>query len=176
MTSALSKSVFYLLHGYVELIPMLPAGNRRAALAQARKSVTILFGMSEPNECNEISALLNIASEDLVVNIWDLMRACERSVYRLPPDKLHWAEDKAFNLFLKVFRILIRKLYDEEINIRTLEGRDYDPNEKVEVINYDDYEDGSVFIVSEMIEPIILKKGETIRFGKILISHKGASN
>lgn len=175
MESSLSTSVSALLRNYVGLLPLLPSESIRASEAQARNSASVLFGLNNPNECDETSSLLNNVIEDLTVNIWRLMRAYEGAVWKLPPKKQNSAADVAFNLFCEVFGSLLDKLSAEGMKIVAFEDCSYDPGYKVEVVNGGDYEDEHGLIVSEMLEPIILKtnSGQLVKFGKIRISRKG---
>lgn len=172
----LSNTVFRLLRGYAELLPLLPEQHRRASEAQTRKSAGALFGAGSAADWAETTRLLDGGEDDLTLNIWRLMRARERAIDRLPENRKKLAAEDAFESFLAVFRALLPVLADAGIKIVSLEGREFDPNYAVEAANISDFDDEHGLVVAEMLEPVLLRGGKPARYGKVILSQKGGND
>lgn len=174
--SALSSAVLRLVGCYFQLLPSLPESRRRAAEAQCRNSSSVLFGMARPEGLADTATLVKCTLENLTVNIWRLMRACERALAWLPESMQSEAEENMGEAFLCVFRALLPVLRQDGIKIVSLEGRDFDPNYAVESVNADEFGGEEGLVVAEMLEPILMRGGEAVKFGKIMLAKKGGED
>ncbi len=52
-------------------------------------------------------------------------------------------------------------------------NKDFDPGMACDVINIDEFQAGDKLFVSQVLEPIILKEGNVIHRGKIMVQKKG---
>lgn len=176
MQHSLSFAVLLLVRGYFALLPLLPEKRRRAADAQCRNSASILFGAEDAAGIADTASLAECAPEYLTVNVWRLMRAYERALAWLSEDMLTKEEEKAGDAFLAVFRALLPFLRRDGIKIVSLEGRDFDPNYAVESVNADEFGGEEGLVVAEMLEPILMRGGEAVKFGKIMLARKGGKD
>lgn len=158
------------------MLPLLPEKRQRAAEAQCRHSADLLFGVDNAAEVAGEMPLIERALEDLTINLWRLMRAYERALAWLPEHQYGAEEEKAGDAFLAVFRALLPVLRRGGIKIVHFVGRDFDPNYPVKVVNADEFDGVDGLVVTEMLEPLLMRGGKAVRFGKLMVSRKGGKD
>ncbi len=117
----------------------------------------------------ENSDQVNLSAEDalieVVVHSWKASRLSTRLVGRL--------EVGLQSRYLNQFRFFNRKV-EESLKAAgytfvRLEGETYETGMAVSVINMDDFEENDQLVIDQVVEPLIMKKGQICRTGTVML-------
>ena len=82
--------------------------------------------------------------------------------------------------FLNKYQYFSKKIIELadtiDIQVKDFCGFDFDPGLPVSVLNLEDYSIEDELIISQMLEPVIMKKGKLIKTGVALVSKKEENN
>ena len=169
----LATAIRELLAYHAELIPALPSGKQRAAEAQTRTSMRQLFGVESVADLPESSAIQEQPVMEMAVEIWRFLRAHERAIFAIPPEKReNDAEIRAESAFCAILSPLLKILAGEGIRLVAYENVGYESNYPVEAVNADEMGDSDDLVMSETLEPALVRDGKVLRDGKVFLAQR----
>ena len=146
---------------YQNVINLAPIHKQGPAFAKSRK-------LSEAISEYRSSIDGNLDQEEIkqiIVDAWCLMFAYERTINIIPADKREAEFEKASRIFDAIFADIFRM--ESGIKIVAFEGKPYEPNRPVQAVNLDDFSGNKPLIVSETLEPALIKNGKVLHFAKV---------
>ena len=169
----LAAAIRELLAYHAELIPTLPPGKQRAAEAQTRTSMRRLFGVESAAALPESPAIQEQSAVEMAVEIWRFLRAHERAIFAILPERRESdAEARAESAFYAILSPLLKILAGEGIRLVAYEGVGYEPNYPVEAVNADEMGDSDNLVMSETLEPVLVRDGKVLRYGKVFLAQR----
>ena len=106
----------------------------------------------------------------LAIEFWKLIRSFERTLDMLPFDKQ--SKVKAQVRFSS--NRLASLLDDADVRMVSFDGKSFEPNLPVTVVNTDDFDGETVnLVVKQTIEPAIVKETRVLLFGKVVLARRG---
>ena len=161
-----------------EFVPALPPQKQRAAAAQMRTSLRRLFGVESVSELAENTVFREQPIPEMAVEVWRFLRAHERAVLALPPEKRENVSPKARteSAFCDILRPLLEILAGNGIRLVVYEDVDYEPGYPVDAVNAEEMGDSDDLVMSETLEPVLMRDGKVLRFGRVFLARKEMSD
>ena len=158
---------------HAELTSALPLGKQRAAEAQTRTSMRRLFGVESVADSPKPLAIQEQPTMEMAVEIWRFLRAHERAIFAIPPEKReNDAEIRAESAFCAILSLLLKILAGEGIRLVAYENVGYESNYPVEAVNADEMGDSDDLVMSETLEPALVRDGKVLRDGKVFLAQR----
>ena len=155
------------------LIPAIPPQKQRAAESQMRVSVHRLFGVESISSLPETAVIQEQSVLEMAVEIWRFLRAHERAIFAIPPEKReNDAEMRAESAFCAILSPLLKILAGERIRLVAYESVGYESNYPVEAVNADEMGDSDDLVMSETLEPTLVRDGKVLRDGKVFLAQR----
>lgn len=119
----------------------------------------------------ESDATKNEIEERIIALITEMYRfngTFERMLTKIPEDdvlkyssKYQWFSKRVFEMAETI-----------DVQIVDLSGKDYDPGLPVTAFNLEDYKENDLLIISQMLEPIVMRQGTVLKAGTVIIDKK----
>jgi len=107
--------------------------------------------------------LVSIASE-----MFRFRRVFEKAISKLEvQDQIKYTSQ--FSWFTKK---VDEALNESELRLVNLESKNYDPGMAVIPLNIDDFEPDDSLFVAQMVEPIVMKNGQVLKMGTVVLERK----
>ena len=169
----LAAALRELIFRHEGLIPALPSGKQRAAEAQTRTSMRRLFGAESAAALPESPAIQEQSAVEMAVEIWRFLSAHERAIFAIPSERRESdAEARAESAFYAILSLLLKILARERIRLVAYEGVGYEPNYPVEAVNVEDMGDSDDLVMSDTLEPVLMRDGKVLRYGKVFLAQR----
>ena len=132
-----------------------------------------LFGVESVVDLPESLAIQDQSAMEMAVEIWRFLRAHERAIFAIPIEMRESnAEARAESAFCAILSPLLKILAGEGIRLVAYEGVDYELNYPVEAINADEMGDSDDLVMSETLEPALVRDGKILRYGKVFLAQR----
>ena len=169
----LTLAVRELMIRHEGLTSALPSGKQRAAEAQTRNSMRRLFGVEAIADLPESSSMQEQPVTEMAVEIWRFLRAHERAIFAIPIERRESdAEAQAESAFCVILSLLLEILAREGIRLVAYENVGYESNYPVEAVNADEMGDSDDLVMSETLEPVLVRDGKVLRNGKVFLAQR----